>query len=456
MVLVAFPAKAQINFYINQSNVGQGTMYVDHQSVQYASVLSVAPTINIATSDTYFKIGTTTSTLNANLFKAIAVGSGGQQLNLSGVAPGSEAILSTTFAPIYSSLLGLLAAGLLNVRYSIPNLKLFAWKAGTYTNKLKFNLTGISLGSITPIATSISVNVEPFISVTPAQNIEFTVDRLDFYRNLVLAAKSLNFSITSTINAGVRTKSNTPYFTYSNGYQGGADPRTPATVVKTHLAAPKLKPAEFLAGTTYHTMTDAGGIVVPVGNTSNVSMSYNLSKEVLRSNFLRKGTYTLNLNHEVFDAEPSATYASQSQLTTLVVNVADMASVVVNQNDVNLVFESAADYKNGVQVVMPAHLSISATSPYDVFVQAGSSSLKNGSNSIPVTALQVSIESGDVIESTAPLSLAGTRQRMLNILPVIDRTVNVRYSITAAEAAKLLGKASGTYTTTVTYTLVAP
>ena len=455
MVLVAFSAKAQVNLHINQTNIGQGAMHVDHQSVQYGSVLSVAPTINIGTSDTFFKIGTTTTTLNANLFRAIAVGSGGQQLNLSGVAPGSEAILSTTFTPIYSSLLGLLASGLLNVRYSIPNPKLYAWKAGTYSNNLKFSLTGISLGSITPKATNINVTVDPFISVSPTQNIEITVDRLDYYRSLELKAKSQSFSVTSTLNTGIRTKSNTPLFTYSNGYQGGADPRAPATVVMAHMVEPQLKTGEFLTGTTFRTMTNTGGIVVPIGNTSNVSMSYSLSHDVLRNNFLKKGAYTLNLNHEVFDAEPSGNYASQSLSSTLVVNVADMASVVVNQNDVNLVFKTAADYKNGVYIDMPAHLTLSATSPYDVFVQTGSSSLKNGTNSIPVTALQVSVNSTDPLETT-PLNLAATRQRMLSILPVIDKKVNIRYAITAAQAAKVLGKASGTYTTTVTYTLVAP
>jgi hypothetical protein len=452
---ISIPAKAQIFFNFTKSNIGQGAIYVDHPSIEYASVLSVAPTINIKSMDTFFKKGTTVTTLNANLFRARTVGTGGQPSNLAASTLGQDATLSTTMTPVYSSLLGVLAAGLLTIRYTIPNPALFGWKAGTYTNGIAFNLTGVTVGSITAKANLITVTVEPFLSVTPTQNIDFTIDALDYFRTRALPAKSQSLSITSTLNAGVRMKSNTALFTYTNGYTGGTDPKAPATILMAQMTTPKVKPAEFLTGIVFKTMTDATGIDIPIGNISNMSIAYSLSNDILKNNFLKKGTYTLNLNQEFFDAEAGGVPTIQTLASTVIVNVADMAEIKVNQTDVNLAFRTAADYKNGVRVDMPAHLTMSATSPYDLHIKASNASLTNGSNSIPVSALQISASTSDGLQME-PLTLSSTRQRMFSFLPVIDKPFTITYSIKAAEAAKLIGKATGTYTTSITYSLVAP
>jgi hypothetical protein len=455
LISAAFPAKAQINFNITQSNIGMGSIYVDNQSIQYTALASVNTTIGLKATSNYFTKGTNPTTLNTNLFRARAIGSGGQSLNLITSNAALDATLTSTTATIYSNMLSLLTSGLVNIRYTIPNPALYAWKSGTYSNTLNFSLSNMLGGTLTVKANIVNVTVDPFITVTPTQNIVFNIDALNLYRNTAISPKSQTISMTSTLNPGIRTKSSTDYFTYSNGYLGGTDPRAPATVIMAQMTTPKIRTAELLTGTTAKTMTEAAGIEVPTGNTSMATMSYSLSNEVLKTNFLKKGTYTLNLNHEIFDAEESGTITPQNLSSTFVVNVADMAELVVNDRDINLVFKTAADYKNGVYVDMPAHVSLSATSPYDVFVQSSSSTLSNGSNSIPVSALQISAGTSDGT-TVVPIVLNATRQRMLGILPIIDKKINIRYSISAAEAAKLIGKASGTYTTSITYSLIAP
>jgi hypothetical protein len=218
---------------------------------------------------------------------------------------------------------------------------------------------------------------------------------------------------------------------------------------------PKVRPLEYLSGTTFKTLTETAGMPVPVGNTSNVTMGYSLTPDVLKNNFLKKGTYTLNLNHEVFDAEGTGAVPSQSLTSSLIVNVADMAELIINQQDVNLVFNTAEDYKKGVQIDMPAHVSLSATSAYDLFIKANTTSISNGKNSITITALQVSVNGTDGTSTTA-IPLKETRQGLFGILPILDKTTTIRYSIPASEALKLIGKASGTYNASVTYSLVAP
>lgn len=432
--------------------MGQSSsVYVDNQSISYSSLANLFTTIGIKTTNTYFTKGAATSTLNANLFKARVIGTGGQTTNAISSNMAADAILSTTATAIYSNTLSLLPSGLVNIRYTITNPALYAWKAGLYTNTLSFNLSNMLAGSLLVKSNVINVTVDPFLKVTATQPVEFTINTLDLYRTAVLAAKTQTLSITGTLNAGIQTKSTGTNFTYSNGYQGGTDPHTPATVIMAQMTTPSVRPAEFLTGTTFKTMSAATGIEVPVGNTSAVTLAYSFSNNILKSNFLNKGTYTLNLSHEIFDAEATGTVTNQPLSSTIVVNVADMAEILVNNQDVNLVFKTAADYKNGVYVDMPAHVTLSATSPYDVFVQSSNSALVNGSNNIPISALQIS--SGTEM---TPMTLKATRQRILGLLPVIDRKMDIRYSISAAEAAKIIGKADGSYTASITYSLIAP
>jgi hypothetical protein len=431
--------------------MGQGSVYIDHQSISYSSLANLFTTIWLKTANTYFTKSTTTTTLNANLFRAHVIGTGGQTTNAMSSNTAADAILSTTNGAIYSNTLSLLPSGLMNIRYTILNPALYAWKAGLYTSTLSFTLSNTLAGTLSTKASLLNVTVDPFLKITPTQNIEFNINTLDLYRTAVLAAKTQTFSVMGTLNAGIRTTSTTSNFTYTNGYQGGTDPRAPATVIMAQMKTPTVRTAELLTGITPKTMTAATGIEVPIGNTSLVTFDYSLSNAVLKSNFLNKGTYTLNLSQEIYDAEATGTVANQSLASTVVVNVADMAEIIVNNQDINLVFKTAADYKNGVYVDMPAHVTLSATSPYDVFVQSSNSTLVNGSNSIPITALQISAGTEMV-----PIGLKATRQRMLGLLPIIDRKMNIRYSISAAEAAKFIGKANGTYTTSITYSLIAP
>jgi hypothetical protein len=211
LILSSFPAKAQINFNFTQSNMGLGSVYVDNQSIQYTSLASVNTTIGVKTTNTYFTKGTITTTLNANLFRARAIGTGGQSVNIISSNTALDATLSTTATTIYSNMLSLLPAGLVNIRYTIPNPALYAWKAGTYTSTLAFNLSNVLAGSISVKANIVNVTVDPILTVMPTQNIVFNIDALDLYRNKALAAKSQTISMISTLNPGIRTMSCTGF-----------------------------------------------------------------------------------------------------------------------------------------------------------------------------------------------------------------------------------------------------
>jgi hypothetical protein len=455
MALSSLSVHAQVNFRINTAADLNAGLIIEHQTTTLNSMVSVAATISIKTQDAYFKIGNTTTLLGSQLFTARVIGTNGELMNaLSLGTPTPTVTLSTTDAVIYSSMIGLISSGPINLRYIIPQPKLFAWRAGTYIDNLMFSVGGLSAATLTPATQFVNCIVAPFISAPATQNIAFTINSLDYYNNTILSPANYLLPVTATVNHGIRLKTNTAFFAYTNGYSGATDPLTSGNVLSAQLISPVTASA-IAPTTTAQPLTAAGGNTVPTGNTTTNTIAYSLSKNTLRNSFLKKGTYTINLNNEIFDTNATVSAASQTLNNSLTVIVNDLAQLKVNNNDVNLVFATAADYKNGVYIDMPAHVILSGTSPYDVFVQASTTALTNGSNTLPLNIIQIQPTADNPSDFTS-ITLSSGRQKILSALPVLDRQLGVRYKISAANAAQLLGKPAGTYNTVITYSLIAP
>ncbi|RYZ93454.1 MAG: hypothetical protein EOP47_29495, partial [Sphingobacteriaceae bacterium] len=125
-------AYAQVNLNITADNIKQSSLYLDNASTSFATVLSVAPTVNLSTTvNTLARSGGGTG-VNSNLITARVIGVGGGVANLLNVSTIPTISLSTTPQPIYSSLLGVLASGAITLRYTIPNMGNTIWQAGAY------------------------------------------------------------------------------------------------------------------------------------------------------------------------------------------------------------------------------------------------------------------------------------------------------------------------------------
>ena len=135
--------------------------------------------------------------------------------------------------------------------------------------------------------------------------------------------------------------------------------------------------------------------------------------------------------------------------------VSDLSEIIANQSTVNLTFSTASHYQNGVNQDMPAHLKLSKTTPYNVYVRATSANFASGVNSVPLNVMRIGPMPGQTGMQTVTLS--ATAQQLINGAdPVIDRSLNIRYSIPASETSKLLNKPAGTYTTNIIFSFVAP
>ncbi|MGJ7031518.1 hypothetical protein [Niabella hirudinis] len=252
------------------------------------------------------------------------------------------------------------------------------------------------------------------INPSTPPNITINIDNLNYFRNTA-SGGSHTLPATFTVPLGLRVKTATTNFTYSNGYPGAANPNTGTGNVSANVSSP-VPGAPITLSSSYKNLSSPGGYAIPAGNKQTNTVNYTLSPTNLKLGFIQKGTYTATLNYEAFDAGAAPVATAVQQAPTLTINVADLGELRVNNSDVTVSFSNLGDYKNGVSTSLSNALTISKTTAYDVYVKAAASNLTNGSSTM----------------------------------------VGLKYSITPDKVAQILGKPAGTYNTTVTYSFVAP
>ena len=324
----------------------------------------------------------------------------------------------------------------------------YAWHAGTFSNTIVFSLAGL-LGSIGTPNQLINIVVPPFITMeTTSADIALNVNTLDQFRSTGVTANG-NLNYFTTVNTNIRLKSTAANFSFNKTY-----PNLPVPVNVSTLLNVKI-PTFTAVNPNTADQNVATNVVVPIGNKNLNAPAYTITAANLKTNFIQAGIYTLPITYSIPPVTTNeSTTASVSGNAT--VNVASMSELIISQPAVKLIFGSANDYKNGVSVTMTNHLRVSSTVPYDITVKASGATLTSTSgNTLPVNLIRIEGASGQ--SGITPIILSATAQKLMNAsAPAIDRLLSIKYSIPSAQAAQLLNKAGGDYTTTVTYTIVAP
>jgi hypothetical protein len=158
--------------------------------------------------------------------------------------------------------------------------------------------------------------------------------------------------------------------------------------------------------------------------------------------------------------------AQTSANATLNVVLSDVRSIKVNpaQATVTLNFANVTDYNNGVSSTQNAHLEVTSTGGYIIKVKSSTPNLVNGTNQIPVntvTLTPLQSSGGAVGTSTSAVGRASTLipvnlgATATTIISSTDGATKIFYDMTyrASGGAPYINKASGTYTTTITYTI---
>jgi len=442
---------AQVTITLPQANIQSRTDYNQIFNVgQYASVLTLLPTFRVKANTTSFS-----STAGGSIPLSIAHIKLNSIGSLSLLGASSEVTLSVNNGNLYSSLATVSSGAITaNVRLSTGSQ---TWIAGIYDSNLSFSTQGVLAGSITPTTLPFSINVPGFIS-PPVQvgTTSILVNNLSFYRSTNGISTEKVIPLTTTVPYIPSLKTTNTQFSFNTPLPYNTLPISPVSAINTTLTGVSNSTTVALS-TTDQALTNTTGIAVPANNAQSLTANYSISASQLKMSFIQAGTYSVPLTHtwsKLATAYPTGALQAQSS-GNLEIVVSDLAELVANQQAVNLDFSTTADYKNGVSKDMPTHLRISKTTPYNLYVRASSSSFISGINSIPLNALRIGPMANQTGMNTITLS-ATAQQLIQSADPVIDRNLNIRYSIPASETSKLLNKPAGTYTANIIFSFVAP
>ncbi|WP_312339712.1 hypothetical protein [Sphingobacterium sp.] len=419
----------------------------------YSSVITVLPSFSVKSGSATFTSTTSGSfPASAVYMKLSSIGS----LVLLGLGTNNEVVLSTGGGLLYAAVASV-ASGAIAANARIATASQ-TWTAGVFSNVVSFYTQGVLAGSISPASYTLSITIPGFIS--PPASIGTTsiaVNDLSFYRSANGISASQIIPVSSTVPYIPSIRTGNAQFSFSTTFPYNTLPVSPVSTVSASLSGVATATATNLS-TSDQALTAAGGIAVPTNNSSSITHTYSVSTAFLKSNFIQAGTYTVPLTY-TWNKSSSATYPTtpvQAQASgSLTIAVSDLGEIIANQQSVNLPFTTTSNYVNGVSTNMSSHLKLSKTTPYNLYVRATSSSFTSGVNSIPLSVLRIGPMAGQTGVNTVTLSTTA-QQLIQNADPIIDRTLDMQYSIPAAQTSNLLGKPAGTYTANIIYSFVAP
>lgn len=154
---------------------------------------------------------------------------------------------------------------------------------------------------------------------------------------------------------------------------------------------------------------------------------------------------------------------SQETQTRINLHLADVLSIEesseANDGIVDFFYDSVGDYNSEKVSTVPNSLIITFSRPFDLKVRANGVNFENGQNSIPVNVLTIRRnESSSLTGTSFPVILSSEDQILVHGAGKGSRlNLDLDYLIPQEKSASpdILGKPSGTYTQTITYTACA-
>ena len=413
--------------------------------------LSLLSAVNVKAAST--TLTPTPATLPAlalapNLISMKVTSIGGVNI-LSGANP---IILSSVSQNIYFVAVGLLSGTML-VDYTVSPAGV-AWAAGSYATTLTFT------GSIAPPTPTLTLNVPAYITLNtlvPATT-TLNVNSFAIFRSVagVSAVSGNDYFTTVPTLLSLKASSSTFAFTTTQPYN--QLPAANSVNLMGAVLSGTYAGSAISLSASDQLLTAATGIPVILTNKSVLSSTLSISGANLKSNFVQAGTYTVPVVYTVSKTASSfpATLPSQTMNSSVQVNVSNLMELIVQDPSVTLTVNTTANYQQGVTTTKPNHVKVSSTVPYNVTVKASSSVLSSsGGVQIPVGVITIEGMTGQT--GVTPIVLSASPQAIITSAnPAIDRLLNLQYRIPSTQTSNLLNKTAGSYSTTITYTIVAP
>ncbi len=337
-------------------------------------------------------------------------------------------------------------SGNINFTFKIPadQFAANAFQAGNYSMNItqNYDFTPRSFRTVITVPAMLR-----WITATPTKYIE--ISSLNDYR--VTGTRVLgnlgNVEIGNTVdfNLWAKAASNSIQFVSSKGTQGTRN----IGAIKLGSNGPGLLGKSL--SSTFQNFSATNFSVLP-GNRNVFVPELSLSAEDLKTHFFEAGTYTFELN---FSARSTDNSLNSLQNTSVQLKVLPRSEITIptTGKNVNFNFNTAAQYAGGQSQTVPKQIVLSNNESFELYVKSDENYFKKGGVQTEINSniLQIGLVGGAV---NAPLSK--TPQKILsNGTPVLDRELDVIYTIPPAAAQTLVGKESSTYSVNVYYSFTA-
>lgn len=435
-----------------------------------AQVTVTIPAANITGQTDYSVIGTN-GTANAAVFSSITVSSTTASLpattsgtasplpltpiyiqgnTVASLALGSTTEVNLSTSPLSIAYAAIALSGAFTVKYRMA-IATTAWLAGTYSTNLTFT-------NVAPVAQSLTIVVPAILTLgTPvATTSSLAVSSLAAFRTGGGVSVANTFNYQATVPTMITLKASGTPFTFTTTQLYNSTPVADANKLSATLSGTNGSGSPINLSTTDQAISIASIPVVVTNTTGTLTSTLSISAANLKSSFAQAGTYTLPLVYTI--AKTSAAYpptlAAATMNTSVQLTIPKILELTIPATTVSLNFTTAAAYRLGLTAVASNPITLSSTVPYSVTV-TGNGNFTSGSNTIPIGVMIVEGAAGQTGVVSLPLTNAS--QSLISAAnPVIDRAVNLQFRIPSAQTPNLLNKPAGTYSTSITFTIVAP
>lgn len=336
--------------------------------------------------------------------------------------------------------------GNINFTFKIPAAQFAAnaYRAGNYSMDISQNyndFTPRNFKTILVIPASIR-----WLTTSLTKYIE--ISSLNDYRSTGTRVWDLgNTEIAHTVdfNLWAKAAANTVQFTSSKGVPGTRNIASIKLGSNGSVLTTKPLSANFQN-------FSAANFSVVAGNRNSFTPVLYVSAEDFKNYFFEAGTYTFELNLNAISTDNSI---NSLQNTAVQLKVLPRSEITIPSSgrNVNFNFNTAAHYTNGQSQVISNQIVLSNNESFELYVKSDENYFKKGGLQTDINSniLQIGVDGSSV---NAPLSK--TPQKILfNGTPVLDRELNVRYTIPPAGAQSLVGKENTTYSINVYYSFTA-
>lgn len=416
----------------------------------FLGLLPIAPTFTSVSGPT-FTHSSSSFTLPSSTLLWQLESMGGQlpSVGLSGYLPGYQSFSTSAlkwFEPPTTSFGGGFNRGNINFTFKIPAAQFAAnmYRAGSYSMDITQNyndFTPRNFKTILVIPSSIR-----WLTASLTKYIE--ISSLNDYRSTGTRVFSLdNAEIAHTVdfNLWAKATSTNIQFTSSKGVPGT---RSIASIKLGSNGSALTTKA--LSGN-FQNFSPAN-ISVVAGNRNSFVPELYVSPEDFKNNFFEAGTYTFELNFNAISTDNSI---NSLQNTSVQLKVLPRSEITIPSSgrNVNFNFNTAAHYTNGQSQLIPNQIVLSNNESFELYVKSDENYFKKGGLQTDINSniLQIGLDGSSV---DTPLSKT-PKKILFNGTPVLDRGLNVRYTIPSAGAQSLVGKENTTYSINIYYSFTA-